>query len=180
VHDIGRTGFTRERRIRAVKSLERFGRVFVSCEGELPEDLERYRLKLKVSRIHDLMAHAALVFGESATMASEGAVLGVPGVYVDPVGRGYTDEQEHEYGLVFRFTPERQDEAIEKASSILSDYDREDWHAKGRRLVDQKEDVTELMYRVATERQTAPGSRRLCDLGSRETVRHSTRYGEAG
>ncbi len=159
-HDIGRKGFTAENRIRAVKALERFGRVFVSCEGDLPEDLQRNRLKLEVSRIHDLMAQAALVFGESATMASEGAVLGVPGVYVDPVGRGYTDEQEREYGLVFRFNSQRQGEAIEKAVSILCNYDREYWRARGRRLVEEKVDVTELMYRVATERPFTRPARR--------------------
>ena len=154
-HDIGRAGFTRANKLRAVRELSGYGRVLISCEGELRAELEEYRLCLNVTRIHDLMAYAALVFGESATMCSEGAVMGVPGVYVDPIGRGYTDEQEREYGLVFNFTSERQDEAIAQGVTILSNYHREDWRARGRRLVEEKIDVAEMLYQVAMERPFA-------------------------
>jgi predicted glycosyltransferase len=50
--------------------------------------------------MHHLMAHCAGFFGESATMASECAVLGVPAVYAANSPRGYTEEQETRYGLV--------------------------------------------------------------------------------
>ncbi|MBS3763728.1 MAG: hypothetical protein KGZ25_10550, partial [Planctomycetes bacterium] len=86
-HDICRHGFSAEGKLLAVKRLSEFGPVFVSCEGPLPESLEYYRLDLEVSRMHDLMSYAALIFGESGTMSSEGAVLGVPAVFVDLVGR---------------------------------------------------------------------------------------------
>jgi predicted glycosyltransferase len=154
-HDIGRAGFTRENKLRLVRELGRHARVLVSCEGELPRELEPQRLRLPVARIHHLMAHAALVFGESATMASEGAVLGVPGVYVDPVGRGYTDEEERDYGLVFNFTSERQDEAIARGVEILREGRTEEWRARGRRLVAEKIDVTEMLHRIALERPYA-------------------------
>lgn len=121
----------------------------------MPSELEAYRLRLSVTRIHHLMAHAALIFGESATMASEGAVLGVPGVFIDPVGRGYTDEQQREYQLVFNFSSAQQVEAIRQGVSILSNYDRAHWRAKGQRLINEKVDVTELVYQVATERPFA-------------------------
>lgn len=150
-HDIGRRGFTVENRIRAIRELQKYGPVFISCEGELPAELEECRLKLPVSRVHDLMSYAALVFGESATMCSEGAVLGVPGVYVYPVSLGYTDEQEREYGLVFNFTHEQENEAIEKGCNILKDYSRESWQDKGRRLVNDKIDVTAMLCEIAKQ-----------------------------
>src|SRR3546814_6820458 len=50
--------------------------------------------------MHLLMAFCAGYFGESATMASECAVLGVPAVYMANSRRGYTDEQESKYGMV--------------------------------------------------------------------------------
>jgi len=40
------------------------------------------------------MAYCRAFIGESATMASEAAVLGVPAVYAAETGRSYTDEQE--------------------------------------------------------------------------------------
>ncbi|MGE4545474.1 MAG: DUF354 domain-containing protein [Pedobacter sp.] len=148
-HDFGLSGFTLENKLRAVNDLSKFGPVFISAEGPLPEELEKFRFPLKLSRIHHLMAFASLIFGESATMASEGAVLGVPGVYVDPVGRGYTDEQEREYRLVFNFTSDRQDEAIAKAVEILAEYSPEEWIAKRKRLVAEKIDVTEMLHGIA-------------------------------
>ena len=144
-HDIGRRGFTEKNRVRAVKELSRFGKVFISYEGEIPEELEPYRLRLEYRQIHHLMAYAALIFGESATMASEGAILGIPGIFVDPVGRGYTDELETEYGLVFNFSPTAQRQSIDKAVSILVGYDRDHWRAKAARLVKEKVDVTEML-----------------------------------
>jgi predicted glycosyltransferase len=149
-HDIGRRGLDRQHKIDAVNELRAFGPVFISCEGELPGELEEFRLQLDVARVHSLMAYAALIFGESATMVSEGAVLGVPGIYIDPVGRGYTDEQEKEYGIVFNFTQRQQDEAVEKAVSILSHYQKEKWRMIGKRIIEEKIDVTEMIYKVAT------------------------------
>ncbi len=151
-HDVGRMGFTHANRLRAVEELGSHGRVLISCEGELPSELEEYRLRLDVTRIHHLIAYAALVFGESATMCSEGAVLGVPSIYVDPIGRGYSDEQERDYGLVFNFTSDCQDEAISKGLEVLSNYRREEWRAKGKQLVKEKIDVAEMLYRIALER----------------------------
>lgn len=151
-HDIGRSGLTVKNKTRAVRELSAYGRVFISSEGELPPELAEYRLKLDVTRIHSLMAYAALIFGESATMASEGAVLGVPGVYIDPVGRGYTDEQEREYGIVHNFTHKQQVEAIKKAVSILSDYQREKWRAIGKKIIEEKVDVSDMIYQIAINR----------------------------
>ena len=58
------------------------------------------------------MAHAQVVVGESATMSSEAAVLGVPAVFIATSGRGYTDDEEKRYGLVRHFTEEEYDRAL--------------------------------------------------------------------
>ncbi len=153
-HDIGRSGLTPGNKIRAIRELEKYGRVFITSEAGLPRELEKYKLNLEVTGIHSLMAQAALIFGESATMVSEGAVMGVPGVYIDPVGRGYTDEEEKDYGIVYNFTHKQQDEAIEKAISILSGYQRGKWRAIGRRIVAEKIDVSDMIYNIATNGST--------------------------
>jgi len=83
-----------------VRQLGSHGEVLISAESSLPDDLELLRYKGDPAKIHHVMAHCAGFFGESATMASECAVLGVPAVYAANTGRGYTDEQETRYGLV--------------------------------------------------------------------------------
>jgi len=149
MHDVGRKGFSEEKKIDAVNVLEKYGKVFITCEGDLPWELERYRLRINVSKIHHAMAFSSLIFGESATMASEGAVLGVPGIFLDPVGRGYTDEQEREYHIVSNFTPGQEDRAIERAREILENYDRNKWKQIGEKIIHDKVDVTRMMMAIA-------------------------------
>jgi hypothetical protein len=123
-HDRGLSGFTDAKKIKAVKEFSRYAKVFISAEKELPSELEPYRVKIPFEKMHDALAFADLFFGESATMASESAVLGTPGVFLDKTGRGYTDEEE-EYGLVFNFknSLDDQDKAIAKGVELLTDPD---------------------------------------------------------
>ena len=99
-HDIGERGLSHDAVRRVVQQLAERGKVLISAESSLPGDLEAYRYRGDPAFIHHVMAYCAGFFGESATMASECAVLGVPAVYAANTGRGYTDEQEARYGLV--------------------------------------------------------------------------------
>ena len=99
-HDVGERGLTADAVRLVVRRLEVRGKVMISAEGTLPDDLEQYRYRGAPEMIHHVMAYCAGFFGESATMASESAVLGVPAVYAAHTGRGYTDEQAWRYGLV--------------------------------------------------------------------------------
>jgi predicted glycosyltransferase len=94
--------------------------------------------------MHDAEAFAALVFGESATMASEAAVLGVPSIYIDTVGRYYTRELESKYSLCYNFTESEQDQlrAIDKGVEILSGKTHVDYKAARAQLLKDKIDVT--------------------------------------
>ena len=75
-HDVGHKGISTENKILMVKEFSKYARVFISSEGLLPPELERYRIKISPERMHDVLAGASLLYGESATMASECAVLG--------------------------------------------------------------------------------------------------------
>jgi len=99
-HDLRENGWSEELLRQTVAHLGQRGKVLISAEAGLPEDLRPYRYQGPPEQIHHLMAHLDLFVGESATMASECAVLGVPAVYAAETGRGYTDEQESRYGLV--------------------------------------------------------------------------------
>jgi len=143
-HDLGTAGLRDEQKIHLVRSLAPHGTVYVSSEGTLPRELEPNRLKIKVSDIHHVIAHARLLAGESATMASEAAVLGVPAIYVSPLGRGYTDDEEARYQLVTNFTGARfHDDFTAVAVKLASDPDGPRRAAEARaRLLREKTDVT--------------------------------------
>lgn len=121
-HDVGHKGMSLENKYKAVEEFSRYARVFISSEKPLPEDLEKYKLPTAAEKVHDVMAFASMVFGESATMVSEGVVLGVPGIYMDNTGRYYTTEQEKKYGMCFNFSESEEDQqkAIAKGVEILS------------------------------------------------------------
>jgi predicted glycosyltransferase len=149
-HDRGVAGIGLEQKREAIMMLAKFGKVFVSSEKPLPGDLEQYRLKLSPGKVHHLMNFASLIYGESATMASEAAVLGVHAIFCDPFGRGYTTEEEERYGLVFNFQLDKESIArsIHKAEELLSD---PQLHQKGQekqvKLLSEKIDVTAFMLK---------------------------------
>jgi uncharacterized protein len=120
-HDIGHKGICLENKIKIVSEMSKFAHVFISSEFKLPNQLEQYRFPLSPELIHDAIAYSSLVFGESATMISEGAMLGVPGIYLDKSGRIYTRELEKKYNLVYNYTDSNEDQqkAFNKAIELL-------------------------------------------------------------
>lgn len=82
-HDIGQSGIHREKQLDALRCLEQYGRVIITSEAALPEVLEPYRLPVAPHLFHHVLAHAKMTFGESSTVATEGAVLGVPGILIN-------------------------------------------------------------------------------------------------
>jgi len=147
-HDTGHEGISLENKIRAVREFEKYAHVFVSSEAELPNDLQQYKMPIAPDRMHDALAYASLLFGESATMGSEAALLGTPAIYLDNVGRYYTRDQEAHYGLIFNFTESENDQsrAIEKGVEILKNIDAKKlWKSKRTKMLHDKIDVTAFM-----------------------------------
>lgn len=145
VHDIGHTGLSFQTKKQAVEAFSQHAKVFITSESPLPPALEPYRITIPPEEIHHALTYATLLYGESATMASECAILGTPAIYLDNDGRGYTDEQEQVYGSVFNFTesPEDQQRSIEKGIEILATPDvKRVWAEKRERLLGDKIDVT--------------------------------------
>ena len=146
-HDKGLSGFTDENKRKAVEEFSKYGRVFITSEIELPEGLEPYRINIPPERMHDVLAHTKLFFGESATMASESAVLGRPAIFLDKHGRGYTDE-EVEYGLVYNFKNSEEDQlaAIQKGVELLQNENlEENLHQNHNRFISEKIDPTAFL-----------------------------------
>ncbi len=145
LHDYHEEGLTEGDKLRIVKELARHGKVIISSESELPDELEEYRSRIPFEKIHHAMAFAALMIGDSATMAGEAAVLGVPGIFISKSDRGYTNEQERRYGLVKTFKPGKREEylraTVEVANQPLDDI-RLEYGAKRDLLLTERIDVT--------------------------------------
>ncbi len=145
-HDKGSKGFTDKLSI--VRELEKYGRVFITSEKELPPSLEKNRISVPPEKIHDFMYYANLFIGESSSMACESAVLGTPSIYLSTSRRGYIDEMESSYGLVYNYSdPETgQSDAFKKAIEILEDSNSKlKWQQKRERMLNDKIDVTKFI-----------------------------------
>lgn len=145
-HDVGEQGLNLAAIQDLLQRLRPRGRVLISSEKPLPAALENARFNCPPEAMHHFLAFAQLVVGESATMASEAAVLGTPAFFVSDTGRGYTDEQEQRYGLVFNFKRHERTRIFQKLDALLALPDIKAPFAEGhRRLLSEKIDTTAWM-----------------------------------
>lgn len=92
-HDIGQKGLSQQDKINLIKEAEKHAQVYISSEGDLPKELQKYQLKIQANHIHHILYYADLYVGEGGTMASECAILGTPSVYVNSLPlMGYLKE----------------------------------------------------------------------------------------
>lgn len=151
-HDVGDFGVRDIHEV--VRRLEPFGRVLISSESPLPPDLRRYERRGARGDVHHVMAFARLLFGESATMASESAQLGVPAIFLSTSTRGYTDELAARYEMVFNFNGEQaiQDAALDCAEAILANPESPAiFRARHARMMAEQDDVTAFIVRAVEE-----------------------------
>ena len=93
------------------------------------------------------MSFSTMFLGDSQTMTSEAAVLGVPSVRCNSfVGRiSYLEEEEHKYDLTYGFKPEDFDKLLLKVEDLLNNKNlKSDWQKKRKKLLNDKIDVTKF------------------------------------
>lgn len=147
-HDTGDKGITNK--INFIKELSKYGRVLITSEAKLPKELEQYRIKVPYHKVHDLLAFATLCMGESATMASEAACLGVPAIFISTSKRGYTNEEEKKYKIVFNF--DTQEQGMQKALELIKKKNlKKEWQIKRSKLLKDKIDVTSWLVKFVED-----------------------------
>ncbi len=146
-HDVGQHGI--KNKITLVQEVEKFGKVFITSEGPLAKEFERYRIRVSPEKIHHLLYYATLYVGEGATMAVESAILGTPSIYISSlVGTmGNFSELETKYGLLFNYSDS--ESALSKAIELLKDSElKKTWGLKRAALLSDKINVTEFMVKL--------------------------------
>jgi len=149
-HDVGHKGFSPAAKQEIVTLLDEVGNVYISAEGDLPAELEEYRLSLPPHLIHDLLATAEYYIGDSGTMATEAALLGTPSIrsnsFVEDDNPGVFEELQYEYDLVYTTADER--DAIRKLEEFIKTDDiHQQWERKRSTLLNEKIDTTEFILK---------------------------------
>ena len=143
-HDMGQHGVTDK--VSMVKELEKYGRVVISSEGNICEELKPYELKISPEKIHHVLYYAKLYVGEGATMATEAALLGTPSIYISSLAKtmGNFKELEEKYDAVYLYADQNQ--ALEKAIELLRLSNLKDkWQEKRNKILNEKIDVTDFI-----------------------------------
>ncbi|MBE0673397.1 MAG: DUF354 domain-containing protein [Bacteroidales bacterium] len=149
-HDTGISGISLADKLRLSEYLSARGKLFITTEGDIEPELARYRLSVASHRIHSLMSYATMLVGDSQTMTSEAAVLGVPALRCNSfAGRiAYLEEQEKRYGLTYAYTPDNFNAMFEKMKELLAMPSLgEEWQRRRQIMLNDKIDLTDFMVR---------------------------------
>lgn len=146
-HDIGHSGMSLTNKLQLVESLAKHTKVFISSEDDLPSELRKYQIEIKPSEMHNALAFAHLFIGESSTMATESAVLGVPAVYVNNSQLGYIKDLESK-GLIYSYTESTtdQDAAISKAIEIADSMNTNVYQKNRMEMLKSRIDVSSFLF----------------------------------
>jgi predicted glycosyltransferase len=158
-HDFGEKGLSADARRTLITRLQARGRVFLSSETELPEDLAALRFPLPPDTLHHALAFADMLIGDSQTMAAEAAVLGTPSLRVSSwTGRlPHLEELEHRYGLTCAYHPARLDELLKHLDRWLAEPQlRESLAPRHRLLLAEKVDLAQWFVRFLEARAPLP------------------------
>lgn len=143
-HDLREKGWNMGILEKVVHFLKDRGKVIITSEDALPDEFSKYQYKGLPEHIHHLMAYLKLFIGESATMASECAALGVPSIYAAQTGRGYTDELEEKYRLVYNLS----DLSWKRLKPLLTEIlntPQQFWQQQQKTMLSEKMDVCEFV-----------------------------------
>ena len=152
-HDIRSRGFSKDFLEKAIKSLEKYGHVFITSEQKLDRNLEKYKMQIPPEKLHSTLYYASLYFGEGGTTAVEAALLGTPSVHVEAFKtksgevvdatqiHGNFDELVNKYEMLYTFADPNH--ALNKALEILQDENaKKEMRKKREKLLREKIDVT--------------------------------------
>ena len=147
MHDVFKKQWHRNNKFQWIAQLAQKYPLIISSEIRLPAGLEPYRFAFPPHLLHQVMAQAKMVVGESATVAAENAVLGVPSVYIEYHSRGYIDEIKNTYGLIKHYSPEPDE--LKKAErfiqAIMQNPPHPKYQEQRQQLLSEKIDITKFM-----------------------------------
>jgi len=147
-HDTGVRGLSAAQKLMLAEQLGRHGKVFITTEADIEKELSGYQLRISPEKAHSLLYYAAMFVGDSQTMTSEAAVLGVPALRCNTLAGSisYLREEEEKYGLTYAFTPGEFSSLQEKIEELVGNPDLgKEWQRRRAVMLDDTIDVTSFM-----------------------------------
>jgi len=144
-HDISIKGLSLDQKLQIINFLKPYGKIFITTERDIEDELKPFQLKISPEKIHSLMYYAKIFLGDSQTMTSEAALLGTPAIKCNSVARllSIPNELENKYHLCYSFLPEEFDLMLRKIKELIIKQDlKDEWNIKRANMLKDKIDVT--------------------------------------
>lgn len=144
-HDVGQQGISLEQKRSIINLLTKYGWVIITSEREIEPEFEKYRLPVQPEEIHSLMYFATMFVGDSQTMTSEAAIMGVPALKCNTFAGNLSvpNELEQKYGLCYAYHPDEFGKFYAHIERLLKQPDlKEEWMKKRERFLQEKIDVS--------------------------------------
>jgi len=143
-HDLNEAGLSIDAKTSIIERLRCHGKVFISSEGRLPQKWSALKFSIAPHLIHDAIAYARMIVGDSQTMAAEAAVIGTPSLRVSTFsGRlGYLNEIERRYKISISYHPNYVESLFQRLDELLASQEKlEEMRASHAQLIADKCDV---------------------------------------
>ena len=152
-HDHHETGLDLQNARKLVDMLRERGHVFVSAEGALPAEFEDYKMRIPPERMHDVLAYASLIVGDSGSMVGEAAVLGTPNIFYGSfAGRlEYLNDLEARFDLSRSYRPEQAAEMIAEADRLTRGDEKAHWAEHRTKMLEECVDVSAWYHDLVFE-----------------------------
>lgn len=152
--DRGLKGFSLEEKLRLVEEMKKYGRVIISSEVDLPNELEEYRLEsnkfLNKLEMQFIEYCSSIFIGESGAMAAESALLGVPAIFYSNKYVGFINELNEKYQLILKVS--NMGDLFREAESLLNDENSSEiWDGRLKKLLSENIDLTAFMIWLVKE-----------------------------
>lgn len=151
-HDIGESGLSNIQRKQLVLHLKRYGKVLISMENSGLLKLEDNTISIQPEEVHHFLAFASLYIGESLTMTTEAAVLGIPSIRINTFkGRlSVHEELENRYDLIYSFLPSEFEQALKKVDELIKADTKSNWRKKRNTMLKEKINVQDFITKSIT------------------------------
>lgn len=145
-HDVNQKGISNDLLLKIINKLEKKYKIFISSEKKITLDFEPFRLKIPSVAIHNIIAHASFVLGDSQTMIAEAGVLGIPNLRISTFkGKiGYLNELEQR-GLCSSISP-KSNLIIPTIEALIS-RQKEEWLMNKSNLINSTIDPVDFFWK---------------------------------
>ncbi len=148
LHDRGEEGLRKHDAIRLMNGLAEKMKIVLTSETKVPQELSKYTTRVRVDRMHHVMALSRMVVGESPSMCAEASLMGVPSILASSwAGKcGNMKVLSNDFGLMQVFTggSDAVDAALALAKNLST---RESIERQRSKLIKDLEYIPEVIER---------------------------------